>query len=90
MGTMLVTYKIMPTSPEVNLEELQIKIKEVLEEFKGENVRFTQEPIAFGLIAIKAGFDLNESLELDPIQEKLQSIEEVSSIEVDDMRRAFG
>jgi elongation factor 1-beta len=90
MGTMLVTYKVMPISPEVNLEELQKKIKEILEQEKGEKVRFTQEPIAFGLIAIKAGFDLDEKLSLDQIQEKIQNLEEVSSIEVDDMRRAFG
>lgn len=90
MGTMLVTYKIMPASTEINLEELQNKVKEILEQEKGEKVRFTQEPIAFGLMAIKAGFDLDEKLSLDQIQEKIQNLEEVSSIEVDDMRRAFG
>jgi len=90
MGTMLMTYKIMPSSPDVNLKELEGKIKEVLEKAEGKKIRFEQEPVAFGLKAIKAGFDLDESKNLDPIQEEIQNIENVSSIEVDDMRRAFG
>jgi len=84
------TYKIMPSSPDVNLKELEGKIKEVLEKAEGKKIRFEQEPVAFGLKAIKAGFDLDESKNLDPIQEEIQNIENVSSIEVDDMRRAFG
>ena len=84
------TYKIMPSSPDVNLEELEQKIKQVLEKAEAKKVRFEQEPVAFGLKSIKAGFDLDESKQLDPIQGDLEKIENVSSVEVADMRRAFG
>ncbi len=90
MGTMLITYKIMPDSPDTNLEELKEKIKEILEKVEAEEIRFEEEPIAFGLKAIKAGFDLDESKELDPIQQEIEKLENISSVEIADMRRAFG
>jgi translation elongation factor aEF-1 beta len=90
MGTMLIIYKIMPTSPEVNLDEIKVASKLVIEELEGKNVRFEEEPIAFGLKAVKASFDIDEKFELEPIQNKLEKIDNVSSVEVVDMRRAFG
>ena len=90
MGTMLITYKIMPSSPEANLEELEQKIKETLEKAEATKIRFEQKPVAFGLKLIEAGFDLDESKQLDPIQSELEKIENISSVEVADMRRAFG
>ncbi len=90
MGVALITLKVMPTSPEVSLEEIKEKAKASIEEKKGKNTRFEEEPIAFGLKAIKAFFDLDESQELEPIEEELRKIENVSSVQVIDMRRAFG
>ena len=90
MGTALLTIKIMPTSPEVNLEEIKNKAYLVVEEGKGRNTRFEEEPIAFGLKAVMVFFDIDESQELEPIEQGLRKIENVSSAEVTDMRRAFG
>jgi elongation factor 1-beta len=90
MGTMLLTYKIMPSSPEVDLEELEQEIKKVLEKAEGQKIGFAQEPVAFGLKSIRARFDLDESKDLDPIQKEIESIENISSVEMADMRRAFG
>ena len=90
MGIALIKIRIMPTSPEVNLEQIQEKAKTVIENQKGERCSFEQEPIAFGLKAVIAGFALDEEHKLEPIEESLRKIENVNSVEVIDMRRAFG
>lgn len=90
MGTALITIKLMPSSPEVNLDEIKENAKKVIEEGKGEKTRFEEVPIAFGLKAVNAYFDLDEEDELEPIEESLKGIENVNSAEVTDMRRAFG
>ena len=85
-----VKIKLMPSSPESNLEEIKAKAKKVVEKGEGKNVSFTEEPIAFGLKAIIVFFALDESKELEPIENKLGEIESVNSAEVIDLRRAFG
>ena len=90
MGIALIKIKIMPTSPEVNLEELKNNIKEVIEQDQGKKINFNEEPIAFGLKAVIAGFELDESIELEKIEQDLKKIENINSVQVIDMRRAFG
>ncbi|MFH1607573.1 MAG: elongation factor 1-beta [archaeon] len=90
MGIVLIKIKLMPTSPDVDLEEIKQKAKQVIECHKGQRCNFEEEPIAFGLKAVIAGFELDESHELDPIEESLGKVENVSSAKVIDMRRAFG
>ncbi len=90
MGIALIKIKIMPTSPEVNLEEIKEKAKQLIEENKGENPKFEEEPIAFGLKAVIAYFDIDEATPLEPIEESLEKMENVNSVQVIDIRRAFG
>lgn len=90
MGIALIKIKIMPTSPEVNLEEIKQKAEILIKSNKGEKCTFEEEPIAFGLKAIIAGFALDEEYGLEPIEQALKNTENVSSAEVIDMRRAFG
>lgn len=90
MGTVLVQIKIMPASPDTDLEAIKNKAYEIIEENKGTNTMFDEEPIAFGLKAVIASFDLEESNPLETIEEALKKIENVNSVEVIDMRRAFG
>jgi len=91
MGITLIKIKLMPTSPEVNLEEIKEKTKSVIESNKGSKVSFEEEPIAFGLKALIAKFEQNEDDgELEPIENALKEIENVSSVKIIDMRRAFG
>jgi len=90
MGTALLKIKLMPTSPEVNLEEIKENAKKVVEDNKGRNCRFEEEPIAFGLKAVMVFFDIDESTEMEPIEQGLEKIENVNSVQVVDMRRAFG
>ncbi|VVB83459.1 Elongation factor 1-beta [uncultured archaeon] len=90
MGIAAVKIKIFPTSPDVDLEELKKTIKSLVERTGGKNCSFEQEPIAFGLEAIIALFAWPEEIELQELEDSLNEIEEVSSIQVVDMRRAFG
>ena len=90
MGVALIRLKIMPTSPDVDLEELKTKAREVIEKSEGKISEFQEEPIAFGLKAVIVGFELDESKELESIEEDLRKIESINSVQVIDMRRAFG
>ena len=92
MGTALVKLKIMPDSPDANLEELKQKLEEEVKKDseEGMKITFEEQPIAFGLTAVIVGFALDESKQVDPIQERLTALEHVNSAEVEDFRRAFG
>jgi elongation factor 1-beta len=90
MGIAAVKIKLMPSSPEVDLEKIKVKAKEKIEGGEGKNCSFEEEPIAFGLKAIIAFFALDESKELEPIENSLREIEDVNSVELIDLRRAFG
>ena len=90
MGTALIKIKIMPTSPDVDLDEIKKKAQEVVEKGEGGVTGFEEEPIAFGLKAVLVAFSLDESQALEPIEEGLKKIDNVSSVQVIDMRRAFG
>ncbi len=90
MGIAAVKIKIMPTSPDVNLKELEEKAKTIIEEKAGKNCNFEEEPIAFGLKAIIVLFAWPEEQELENLEESLKKIENVNSVQVADIRRAFG
>lgn len=90
MGIAILKIKIMPESPDSNLEKIEIKAKGIIEEEKGNNLRFEIEPIAFGINAINATFTREETLDSDILVEKLQKIKQVNSAEIIDFRRAIG
>jgi elongation factor 1-beta len=90
MGIALIKIKLMPISPETDLKDIKIKAEEAIKETGGEKCNFEEEPVAFGLNAVIAGFALDENKSLDTVEEKLKTIENVNSVQVIDMRRAFG
>jgi len=90
MGTALITIKVMPESPESDLEAIQNKAKQIIDEQGGKNASSKTEPIAFGLNAILLNFAMDESLSQDSFEAPLKEIEQVNSVEVIDFRRAFG
>ena len=90
MGTALVKLKIMPESPEADLETIKQKVQETISSDIDSEIKFEEEPVAFGLKAVIAGFAMDESKQIDPIQDKIKEIEQVQSAEVADFRRAFG
>ncbi len=89
MGKVLITYKIMPECPSLNLEALKEKIKKISEKNKGKLLSSNEQPIAFGLKALNCVVMLDEKEESTPLEESLKKIEGVSSIDVIDYRRAL-
>ncbi len=95
MATAVVTVKVMPTSPEVNLDEIKEKVQALIREFTDRNDPADQkveiEPVAFGLKALKIIFTMDEAKgSPDAIEDKVTAIEGVQSFEVVDVRRAIG
>jgi elongation factor 1-beta len=90
MALALIKVKIMPESPQTNLDEIEEKVKEILEKAGSKTIRFEREPIAFGLIAIIVMFSWDDIESNDEVVENLQQIPNVSSAEVIDYRRAIG
>jgi len=92
MAKAIVTIKIMPSSPEVNLDELETTAKKFIAEFAGEGETKSEiTPVAFGLKSLSIIFVMEESLgSPDGVAEKLGALEKVNSAEVTDVRRALG
>ena len=92
MGTAIVTLTIMPKTPDVDLTSVETQAKVKIASFAGEGETKTEiEPIAFGLKALKIIFVMDESKgATDPLEEDIQTIEGVQSVEVSDIRRALG
>lgn len=90
MGIALIKIKIMPESPDTNLDDIEKKSRVIIEDYEGKNLKFEKEPIAFGLIAVIATFSRDETLDTDEMLKKLQELETVNSAEIMDFRRALG
>ena len=82
-----VKIKIMPDSPDADLEEIESEAKEVIKENEGKVSKTEKENIAFGLKAIIITFTINETFEQDPILDELREIDHVNSAEIIDFRR---
>ena len=80
-------YKLMPTSPEVDLEVIKNTAKKIIEDFGGTNKEYVEEPIAFGLKAIIIFFFYSDDKNPEEIESKLAKIKNVNSVELIDMRK---
>jgi elongation factor 1-beta len=89
-GTAAVIIKIMPSSPETNLDDIQQSSKKALETQGAQNISFSQQEIAFGLRAIMLKMAWPEEKSTDLIETTLSKIKNVSSVTIEDYRRAFG
>ncbi|MBN2368386.1 elongation factor 1-beta [Candidatus Woesearchaeota archaeon] len=92
MADVVITMKIMPDSPDVDLGKLEGSALEKIKAFTGfDNHKTEQEPVAFGLKALKIMFVMDEAKgATDPLEEDIGSIEGVNSVEVTDVRRSIG
>ena len=90
MSLIAVKIKLMPSSPESDLEGIEKKVKETLEKQDAKNPGFEIQPIAFGLKAIIVSFGWPEEKELESLEEELKKIENINSVETIDLRRAIG
>ena len=92
MAKVVITVKIMPESPEVDLAKVEEESKKLITEFAGEGETKTEiTPVAFGLKSLSILFVMDESKgSADPVAEKITTLEGVNSAEISDVRRAIG
>jgi elongation factor 1-beta len=77
----------MPESPEVDLEKVKEDIIKSIPE-GAEFHKIEEEPIAFGLVALKVMVVVGDSEGgTEKVEENLSKVENVSSVEVEDVRR---
>lgn len=87
MGKIVIAYKIFPSESTVNLELLKEKIRKQLEGIASIQ-QFAEEPIAFGLCALKVNMVLQEKEGiLDETEKIMTDIEEVGQIQTLGMTR---
>ncbi len=87
MSQVVITFKIMPESPEVNMGALQKKAEEIISKV-GEVGKVEIEPIAFGLKALMIYAIMDESKgSPDDVETELTGLEEVNRAEITDVRR---
>lgn len=87
---MNIKVKMMPSSPDSDLEKIKNQAKKIVETQGGIGVSFSEEPIAFGLKAVILTCTWPEEKELESVETLLGQIGDVNSAEVIDMRRAVG
>jgi len=93
MGVAVVTIKLMPESPDVDLKTVQEQATKLIDAFTGKEAekKISEEPVAFGLVALNIIFVMNEDLgSPDAVCDKIVEIDGVQSAEVTDVRRALG
>lgn len=90
MGIVAVKMKIMPSSPEVDMEKIRNSVTKILESNGGKNPGFEEEPVAFGLKSLVVLFAWPEERDMEILEKEIGDVENVSSVQIVDMRRAFG
>lgn len=91
MAQVVITFKIMPESPDIDLNTIKEKVKGIISDFGGEVGREMEEPIGFGLVALKLIFVMDEAKgSTEVLEEQISALKEVASVEVTDVRRAIG
>jgi len=91
MGTAALKIKLMPESPDVNLEAIKEKAKELAIKHNKVLVHsIEEEEIAFGLKAIVITLVWPEELEQSVIEDEFAKIPDVNSVQVVDFRRVVG
>ena len=80
MGDVAVALKIMPTSPEVDLEKIK---DEISSKTKVQDSKI--EPLAFGLKQLKILVVIPDQGGTDKLEAELKSIEGVESVEVENV-----
>ncbi len=90
MADVVVTMKLMPESPDTDLDALSSKAEELISPV-GEVGKKEFEPVAFGLKAIILSFVMDESKgSTDELEKQISDLDDVASVEITDVRRTMG
>ena len=91
MAQVIVTLRIMPTSPDVNLASVEKKAEKEITLFEGKVAKKEIVPVAFGLNALVIHFIMQESKgSTEKLETSISEIKGVNSVDVTDVRRAVG
>jgi len=90
MATVVLIVRILPDSPETDLESIKNEARKSLEKEGAKNISFEEKPVAFGLKALMLKTDMPEEKGTDLVESILSKIPNVSSVTIEDYRRAFG
>jgi len=82
--------KIMPSSPQSNLKEIEKHAQHTMEKLGARNITFEEREVAFGLKSIHMKLAIDESKGTDIIETELAKLTDISSVTIEDYRRAFG
>jgi len=93
MANAIITFEIMPVSPDVDLEPVKEKALEIARTHgaKG-NMESSIEPVAFGLkkAIIMGMYDVSDDKDFDIITEEMSKLEGVNGAEIAKMDLAMG
>ncbi len=92
MAKVILTMKLMPENPEVDLEMVYSQAESMINNYTDTvEIKKEIEPVAFGLKALKVVFVVDEAKgSPDDLEKQLEGIEGVQSVETIDVRRALG
>ena len=91
MARVVVTLKIMPKNPDIDLDNLQKEVlKKIKDAFGNTETKAEREAIGFGLNALKIFFVMDENKKTEEIENSVRKIKEVQSVDIIDVRRAIG
>lgn len=86
MGEVVATLKIMPESPDVDLEALKVAIQAAMPA-EAEFHKIEEEPIAFGLVALNLIFIIEDGEGgTESTEEAMAQLADVASVEITDRK----
>ncbi len=92
MARVIVTFTIMPESPETDFSAIEELAKNEIIAFAGKTeFKIERKPVAFGLNSLNIVFVMDEAKgSTESVEKKVALISGVSSCEVTDVRRTIG
>lgn len=91
MADVILTFRVMPESPDIDLVNLESEVKKALEEEDCKVLAVEVKEVAFGLKSLNVSFARDETKgDTEPVENRVKDLEGVSSVEVTDIRRAVG
>ena len=91
MAQVIITFRVMPESPDSDLKSIEARVGEAIKRFGGEVGRIEIKPFAFGLKAIEMIFVADEAKGgTDELEKEIAGFPDIASVEVTDVRRAIG
>jgi elongation factor 1-beta len=83
LAKVLVSVKLFPSEPDINMTQLKDKVTKSLEG-RASIYKFEEEPIAFGLVALIAHVMLPEDAggQMQDVEDRLRNVEGINEVQV--------